>query len=104
VFWHYHRLIELRKTVPLVTTGAYELLDREHPDVFAYLRRGDGETLLVVCSFRGSDTTYAWPPGLLEQYPTRRVLLTNDEPPQEDEAGLRLRPYEAIVFHLEAAS
>jgi trehalose-6-phosphate hydrolase len=107
VFWHYNALISLRKTVPLITTGVYELLLRDDPQIFAYLRRGEGEALLVVANFYGEPTVMDWPADLNAEFASRAVLITNDEAPQEqlsdgstDVVSLALRPYEAIVYHL----
>ena len=109
VFWHYNALIGLRKTIPLITTGTYELLDRDHPQVFTYLRRGQAEALLVVANFYADPVRVPWPDGLHDAYPHRTVLITNGEAPQEelrdgadDLVGLALRPYEAIAYHLTA--
>jgi oligo-1,6-glucosidase len=53
VFHHYRRLIGLRKTMPVLVHGRFELLLPEHPQLLAYLR-DDGQTrLLVVCNFSG---------------------------------------------------
>ena len=109
VFWHYNALIRLRKSVPLVTTGVYELLVRDHPSVFAYLRRGQGEALLVLANFYGDPVHVDWPEGLSAEFAHRTVLITNDDAPQEeliDGSGevsrLLLRPYEAVAYHLTA--
>ncbi len=109
VFWHYNALITLRKTIPLITTGTYELLDRDHPQVFTYLRRGQGEAMLVVANFYADPVRVSWPDGLHALYPNRTVLITNGEAPQEEYrygsdalVGLALRPYEAIAYHLTA--
>ncbi|HYO17111.1 MAG TPA: alpha-glucosidase C-terminal domain-containing protein, partial [Dermatophilaceae bacterium] len=109
VYWHYNALIGLRKTVPLVTTGVYELLLRDDPQVFTYLRRGQGEALLVVANFYADPTAVEWPEGLRAEFPHRTVLITNDDAPQEelvdgsaDISRLALRPYEAVVYHLTA--
>ena len=87
----------------------YELLLRDDPQVFAYLRRGDGEALLVVANFYGDPVQVDWPEDLRAQFPNRSVLITNDDAPQEQfhdgstaVTGVALRPYEAIVYHLTA--
>ena len=55
VLHHYRRLIALRKAEPLITSGKYRCLLPEHPQVWAYLRVGEGERLLVVNNFYASD-------------------------------------------------
>lgn len=43
VFYHYQRLIQLRKTNLTLIEGRFKLILPEHPQVFAYLREGDTE-------------------------------------------------------------
>ena len=99
VFHHYRRLIELRKTDPLVTTGRYELLDRDHPAVFAYLRRGEDEALLVVNNFYADSVE--WPlPAQLAEYERRELVIANLGEPVFTAGALALRPYESVVLRL----
>ncbi len=99
VFWYYHRLIRLRKSMPLVTTGRYEPLDLHHPQVFAYLRHGEGEALLVAANASGTDIDYPWP-APATAYRSRTVLLGNLGSPAEHPDRVTLRPWEAVVWHL----
>ena len=99
VFHHYRRLIELRKTDPLVTTGRYELLDRDHPAVFAYLRRGEAEALVVVNNFYADPVE--WPlPAQLAEYERRELVIANLGEPVFTAGALALRPYESVVLRL----
>ncbi|WP_380179518.1 alpha,alpha-phosphotrehalase [Kalamiella sp. sgz302252] len=50
VFYTYQRLIALRKKHPLLTFGDYEDLDPQHPQLWIYLRRWQGQRLLVVAN------------------------------------------------------
>jgi oligo-1,6-glucosidase len=54
LFHYYRQLITLRQTNALITEGRYRLLVPEHPDLFAYLRETDKESLLVLCNFSAS--------------------------------------------------
>jgi oligo-1,6-glucosidase len=53
VFSFYKALIKLRGEHPVIVYGDYELLLPEHEKLFAYRRRFEGKTLLVVCNFSG---------------------------------------------------
>jgi oligo-1,6-glucosidase len=46
IYHYYRRLIELRKTYPLIVYGRYELILPDHPEIFAYTRILNDETLL----------------------------------------------------------
>ena len=51
VFSYYRKLIQLRKTLPVITCGDYELLLEDDPHFFAYLRKTDAQQLCVICNF-----------------------------------------------------
>ncbi len=99
VFHHYRTLIGLRKSDPLVTTGRYELLDREHPAVYAYLRRGDGEALLVVNNFYADPVLWQVPSEVGEWADTA-LVLGNYPDPEFGDGSVALRPYESVVLRL----
>lgn len=49
----YRRLIRLRAEHPALSVGHFMPIETDHPQVYAYLRRGGGETLLVVVNLGG---------------------------------------------------
>ncbi|WP_138495268.1 alpha,alpha-phosphotrehalase [Paenibacillus pinistramenti] len=61
VFHHYKKLIALRKELPVFAEGRFIRLDEGHPQIFAYGRIGQGEALLVVSNFSGSQAEYRLP-------------------------------------------
>ncbi|AXI39451.1 alpha,alpha-phosphotrehalase [Bacillaceae bacterium ZC4] len=100
IFYHYKRLIELRKNYDIITTGNYQLLLEDHPQIFAYVRNGDGEKLLVVANFFGGQTKFVLPNELDINGYTSRILLSNYNDSSEHVQEIMLRPHEAIVYHL----
>lgn len=96
IFHFYRRLIELRHSTPLMITGTYELLDNaENPldeEVYAYLRTGDDESLLVICNFTDRQLTRTF-----EQLDDSAELLISNYP---DDAVETLRPYEGKVYRI----
>ena len=89
VFYYYKRLIELRKTVPVIRFGAFELVDPDSEQVFAYTRDSADQHLLVVCNFTGEEIAWDIP----AEYQEAEILLTNYEPTP----GI-LKPYEAMML------
>lgn len=88
VFHFYKKLIQLRKSNPVLTDGKYEPVLSDHPDIFAYTRTDADSRLLVICNFTGREICYDLP----ESWEEGELLLSN-------EAGGfvqgHLRPYEA---------
>ncbi|MEJ4046905.1 alpha,alpha-phosphotrehalase [Erwinia sp. SLM-02] len=87
VFYHYQRLIQLRKSVSLLTEGDYQDLLPDSADLWCYTRSAGGKTLRVLANLSGQAqaVTLAACRG--------EVLLHNYE-----DAALPgvLRPYECI--------
>ncbi|WP_424161715.1 alpha,alpha-phosphotrehalase [Bacillus amyloliquefaciens] len=102
IFYHYQKLIRLRKEYDIVTEGTFELLAEDDPSVLAYVRHGKDEKLLCINNFYGKEADFTLP---LEDTDGWRftVLLTNDEPREGRPERLTLRPYESIVYHLTKA-
>ena len=102
VFWFYRKLIDLRREMTLITTGRYELIERDHPSVYAYWRHGDGEALLVLNNFYGEPASIDLPAGVAD-YPHHDVLISNEaDAPSRDGDTVTLRPFEAVAFHLHS--
>ena len=92
VFYHYQKLIRLRKTTPVISHGDFQLLLPEDEHIFAYLREKEASRLLVVCNFTPEAQRFDIPEG----FENARKLISN----YQEEASL-LRPYEAYMLLTE---
>ena len=92
VFYHYQKLISLRKTYPVFREGSFTMLCPEDEKIFAYTRDDENSHLLVVCNFSGEYLDFEVP----ENFHGSRLLLSNYE---SDHPGLR--PYEAAMLYYE---
>ena len=95
VFSYYKELIRLRHTLPVMVYGIYEVVDIEHPKVFAYTRTLEGEKLFVVCNFTEEILEYKLSQGFTG---TEEVINSNYEDSRIHGDSIQLRPYEAKVF------
>lgn len=98
VFRYYQKLIALRKQYPVFSEGNFRLLQREHPQIFAYERKREKERLLVVCNFYGKETDYPCP----EDWQGMKLLLSNNKPrgkEKEHSMESTLRPYETRYYY-----
>ncbi|HEF1905389.1 TPA: alpha,alpha-phosphotrehalase [Bacillus cereus] len=98
VFYHYKKLIELRKTYDVITEGEYAILDKNDPKIWAYTRTTESEVLLVINNFYGEEITYSVPAHVQLEGMKQEVLLSNYKDVSKDIAKLNLRPYESIVY------
>lgn len=100
VLHHYRQLIALRRREPLIQDGEYRPLLAEHPQVWAYLREGQGERLLVVNNFYGSACEVQLPEGVMTERMEQRLVISNYADHETRSRQLFLRPYESFVLHL----
>ena len=95
IYYHYKKLIQLRKQYDVIANGAYEAMLAEHENVYAYRRTLDNEELIVLNNFYGNETDVTLDIKDVDGY---TCLLSNYEE-QELTNQLTLRPYESIVFY-----
>lgn len=99
IFFHYQKLIDLRKKYDVITYGDYELLFADHPQIFAYTRNWNDEKLLVINNFYGKDVTIDLE--LEKSIGQAEILLSNYPDSSKTLGSLSLRPYESIIFYLK---
>jgi oligo-1,6-glucosidase len=97
VFAHYRRLIALRHEDPVVTGGDFELLLPEHPAIWAFLRRTPEAELLVAANFSAGPVDVRLP--LAPDWSAAAAIVTSHAgAPPKPLPGLRLRPWESVVW------
>lgn len=101
IFYHYQKLIQLRKDYDIVTDGNYQLILPEHDAIFAYIRENAAEKLLVVNNFYANDVEFTLPAHVdIEGY-VSEILLSNYPNSSQELKGFTLRPYESIIYYLK---
>ena len=90
VFYHYQKLIQLRKNYDVFSDGSFTLLCPEDEKIFAYTRDTEKEHLLVVCNFTAETLAFDAP----ENFRGVEMLLSN-----YPEESTSLRPYEAAILY-----
>ncbi len=101
VFYHYQKLNRLRKQYDIITTGDYQLILEEDPKIFAYIRNGENEKLLVINNFYGEETNFDLPDKVDVKDFKAEVLLSNYQESPINFKNMLLRPYESIVYYMK---
>lgn len=92
IFHYYQKLICLRKQYPVFVDGKFELYLPDDPDIMAYTRILDNETLLVIANFHDQTRSIELPFAM-----DGELLLSNYEQITEP---MILRPYEARIYRI----
>ena len=98
VFAFYRELIALRKTYATLRDGSFDLIEQDHPDVFAYVRALEGERLFVFANFSDEEVSIKTPAGL---YAYAHTVLINTDTPVTVSDTITLAPYQAVVFGMD---
>ena len=91
IFSCYKKLVQLRKDYPVFVDGKFTLLLEDDENIFAYSRKNEEKTMLVVCNFFDKEI----PMPLAKECEGMQVLISN----YKDTSDMSvLRPYEARMY------
>jgi alpha-glucosidase len=95
----YKKMISLRKENDVFTYGIYDLLDEEHPQIYAYTRTSEVEKVMVISNLSNKEAEYLDGKGqlanvelLLHNYPVLETVTAD---------SITLRPFETRVYRLK---
>ena len=97
IFYHYKKLIEIRKHNDTIIYGDYKLLLPEDKYVFVYSRKLNGDKIVVVCNFYNKEVNL----NFKEDFNNVEILLSNYKDSSIFMKDLKLRPYEAIMYRVK---
>jgi oligo-1,6-glucosidase len=99
IFYYYQKLIHLRKSIPVMVYGVYDLILPDHAQIYAFTRTFAGECLLVLLNFSQDSASCDLPDGITLS--AANLLIANYPVTSPSDArSLTLRPYEARVYRL----
>jgi len=96
VFYCYQSLIQLRKDNPIVVWGDFELIEDTEEEIFAYTRKFEGKTWVVVANFSDQEKMLHLP----EFNECDEVIISNYHRESVDFGNVHLKPYEAFVVSI----
>lgn len=92
ILWFYKSMIWLRKHNDVLIYGTYDVYDAGHESIYAYTRKHEGKTFLIITNLTEFPCYWDEPEGA-------EVRLAN----YEGRDPKQLQPFEARVYELEAA-
>lgn len=94
IYHYYKEMIKIRKNTPAFIYGSYELIAKEHPHVYAYLRSYENVEYVVIVNLFNLSTTI----DLSQELELGEMKLSNYKVQDESNPNMTLRPYEARVY------
>ncbi|TWI54506.1 alpha,alpha-phosphotrehalase [Halalkalibacter nanhaiisediminis] len=100
IFYHYQKLIQLRKDLDLLTVGDYRLLLEDDQQFFVYERNHGDEKLLVINNFYGKEGVLTLPEEWKNRCDQSELILSNYKDEGKLAPEMTLRPYESLVYYV----
>lgn len=95
IYHFYKKMINIRRESETLIYGSYELIEAEHPKVYAYLRNGENDRYLVVTNLFDDYETMDF-----SDYHFEELVLSNYMVTDRLNTKFTLRPYEARLYKL----
>ena len=101
IFYYYQKLIRLRREMPIIVRGKYQIFHEDHPQIYIYRRydESSNEELFIACNF-SQQTVQIDDPALAERLKNHKALLISNYEQNNKSNWLEFRPYEAWALQM----
>jgi oligo-1,6-glucosidase len=93
---HFRKMVALRKQNLLLVYGNYEIIQEEHPTIYAYSRTLEDQKMLILLNFSELESSIA----MSSYNSANEVLINNYSELSVDKNTITLKPYQAVVLKL----
>ena len=90
-------MTKVRKNNPVLVYGAYQLLEKEHPTIYAFTRTLDDEKMLVLLNFSEETSSISLP----EFSDFSHEVINNYKELVVDKSNVKLLPYQAVILKIK---
>lgn len=94
---HFRKMTRIRKAHPVLVYGQYQILQREHPSIYAYTRTLDDHRMLVLLNFSDEGATIT----LDALGETQATIINNYDQLNRSGNTLEMLPYQAVILELK---
>ncbi|MFS0661348.1 alpha-glucosidase [Niallia alba] len=98
IFYHYQKLINMRKNNTTLIYGTYHLLNPEDDSIYAYERILENKKILIVCNFYEHEKEFSYE---MSNNSKAEILISNYNNSSLELKKIKLRSYEAIMYEVK---
>ena len=91
---HFRKMVALRKDNLLLVYGNYEIIQDDHPTIYAYSRTLEDQQMIILLNFSELESSISLP----NFDHIKEVLINNYNELSIDENTITLKPYQAVVL------
>ena len=94
---HFRKMTKIRRNNPVLVYGDYDIIQKEHPTIYAYTRTLENVKMLVLLNFSDKNSTIA----MSEISNFKNIIINNyKEFSIEDDKAI-LMPYQAVIIEMK---
>ena len=94
---HFRKMVKFRNDNKVLVYGNYQLLQAEHPEIYAYTRTLDTEKLMVLLNFTDHNSSIILP----EISKIEDININNYEALTINKDEVSLKPYQAVIVSIK---
>ena len=94
---YFRKMVKLRKALPELVYGKYELIDKDNEKIYAYTRTLNGKKVLVLLNFSTSKSKFEIP----KKAVSLNVLMNNVASLSVKNNTVTMEPYQALIIRLQ---
>ncbi|MEM5591741.1 alpha-glucosidase [Niallia circulans] len=96
IYHFYKKMIDLKKSGPILTYGTFDLVDEENKQVFAYTRTLDDKKIVIISNLSAEEAVFE---NRVVELEHENLLLANYSVEEhEPTTSISLKPYEARMY------
>lgn len=94
---HFRKMVRFRNNNKVLVYGNYQILQEEHPEIYAYTRTLNDKKMLVLLNFTDHDSNVTLP----EITNIKETLINNYESVNINNDSITLKPYQAVIVSIK---
>ncbi|WP_340199613.1 glycoside hydrolase family 13 protein [Ascidiimonas sp. W6] len=94
---HFRKMTKIRKDNPVLVYGKYQLLQKEHTEIYAYTRELGESKMLILLNFSQENAAI----NLLEIGDVQETIINNYDSYAIEGNEVNLLPYQAVIFKMK---
>lgn len=94
---HFRKMTKIRRNNPVLVYGDYEIIQKEHPTIYAYTRTLENVKMLVLLNFSDKNSTIS----MSEISNFKNIIINNYEEFSIEDDKAILMPYQAVTIEMK---
>jgi len=94
---HFRKMVKLRNDNKVLVYGDYQIIQKEHPEIYAFTRTMGDEKMLVLLNFTDHDASFE----LSEANNINETFINNYKSLTIDNGSITLKPYQAVIASIK---